>query len=76
MQQNRLGGNLRGVMAKVLDCEIVVSEFELQSVYYVHFWTNSFGKDMNLSILACNGLNNTTTILLQGWFWYQITPED
>ena len=26
-----------GVAANVLNCEIVVSEFELQSCYYVHF---------------------------------------
>ena len=28
-------------MVKVLDCGIVVSEFELQSHYYVHFQTNT-----------------------------------
>ena len=26
-----------GVVAKVLDCDIVVSEFKLQSCYYVYF---------------------------------------
>ena len=31
--------NLREVMAKVLDCNLEVSEFKLQSRYYVHFWT-------------------------------------
>ena len=41
----------RGVMVKALDCEIVVSEFELQSHYYVHFRTNTLGKGMNLFIL-------------------------
>ena len=35
-------GRLRGVMANVLD--IVVSEFELQSSYYVHFWTNTLSE--------------------------------
>ena len=25
---------------KVLDCGIEVSQFDLQSSYYVHFWTN------------------------------------
>ena len=25
----------------MLDCDIVVSEFELQSCYYVHIWTNA-----------------------------------
>ena len=38
---------LRGVMVKVLDSEIVVSEFKLQSRYYVHFRTNTLGQSMN-----------------------------
>ena len=28
----------------LLHCDIVVSEFELQSLYYIHFQTNTFGK--------------------------------
>ena len=31
----------RGVVAKILDCDLEVSEFELQSCYYVHFQTNT-----------------------------------
>ena len=31
----------RGVMVKALDWGIVVSEIELRSRYYVHFWTNT-----------------------------------
>ena len=27
--------------------EIEVNEFELQSCYYVHFWTNTLGKGMS-----------------------------
>ena len=34
----------RGIMAKELDCGFEVSEFELQSCYYVHFRTNTLGK--------------------------------
>ena len=34
-------------MAKVLDSSLKVSEFELQSYYYVHFQTNTLGKGMN-----------------------------
>ena len=30
-----------GVMVEELDCGIVVSEFELKSLYYVHFRTNT-----------------------------------
>ena len=32
---------LDGVMVNVLDCDCIVSEFELQSRYYVHFRTNA-----------------------------------
>ena len=38
-----------------MDCEIVVSEFEIQSRYYVHFRTNTLGKGMNLFILPDMG---------------------
>ena len=34
----------RGAMAKVRDCSLEVSEFELQPRYYVRFQTNTFGK--------------------------------
>ena len=39
--------SLCGVMAKVLDCGPRVSEFTLQSRYYVNFQTNTLGKGMN-----------------------------
>ena len=45
----------RGVMVKVKNCRIVVSEFVLQSHYYVHFWANTLGKGMNLLILPTMG---------------------
>ena len=40
-----------GVMAKALDCGIVVSKFEVQSRSYVHFRTNTLGKGTNPLIL-------------------------
>ena len=40
----------RGIMVKAMDCEIVVSEFVLQSHYYVHFRANTLGKGMNTRI--------------------------
>ena len=40
----------RGIMAKVLDCGLEVSGFQLQSSYYVHFRTNDLSKDMKLLI--------------------------
>ena len=52
-------------VANVLDCNIVVSEFELQSRYYVHFRTIVLGKVMNSLIPSSNGLNNSTIVLAQ-----------
>ena len=31
-------------MVKIPDCDLEVSEFELQSGYYFHFRTNTFAK--------------------------------
>ena len=44
-----------GVMVKTMDYGIVVSEFVLQSRYYVHFWANTLGKGMNPLILPAMG---------------------
>ena len=41
-------GAPHGVVANVLDCDIVVSKFEFHLCYYIHFWTNTLGKGMNL----------------------------
>ena len=49
------GGCPRGVMVKTMDCGIVVSEFVLQSHYYVHFQANTLGKGMNPLILPAMG---------------------
>ena len=45
----------RGVMVKAMDYEIVVSEFVLQSRYYVHFRANTLGKGINPLILPAMG---------------------
>ena len=49
----------RGVLVveivKALDSGLTVSEFELQSRYYVHFPTNTLGKVMNPLILPAMG---------------------
>ena len=39
------------VMVKAMGGGFIVSEFELQSLYYVHFRTNIHGKGMNPLIL-------------------------
>ena len=44
-----------GVIVKAMDCGIVVSEFEFQSHYYVHFRANTLGKGMDLLILPAMG---------------------
>ena len=45
----------------------VVSEFELWSIYYIHFQKNNFGKGINFLIPPCYGLNSATTVVQQGW---------
>ena len=35
-----------GVMVRAMDCEVVISEFMLQSRYYVHSQTNTLEKAM------------------------------
>ena len=47
--------SLSGVMANVLDCDILVSEFELQSRYYVYFRINTLGKGMSPLIFPAMG---------------------
>ena len=42
------GGDPCSVVANMLDCDIVVSKFDVQSRYYVHFWTNTFKQSMSL----------------------------
>ena len=37
-------------MAKVLDCDIQVNEFDLPFHYYIHFLINILAKGMNLFI--------------------------
>ena len=46
---------LRDVMVRAMDCGIVLSEFELQLRYYVHFRANTLGKGMNPLIFPAMG---------------------
>ena len=55
LQKWYLGVCPRGVMVKVIDCGIVVSEFVLQSLHYVHFRANALGKGMNPLMLPAMG---------------------
>ena len=44
-----------GVLVKAMDYGIVVSEFVLESRYYIHFRANTLGKGMNRLILPAMG---------------------
>ena len=44
--QNFFWWSPQGVQADMVDGNIVVSMFKLQSCYYIHFQTNTLGKDM------------------------------
>ena len=59
-------------MVKAMDCEIGVSEFELQSRYYVHKYPWEI---YELPYPPNYGLNSTTTVLLGEWLWYKITHK-
>ena len=59
-----LEGCPRGVVVKAMEFGIVVSEFELQSRFYVHFRANTLGKGMNTPYPPSYGLNSTATVLL------------
>ena len=61
---NHLSGGSCVAMAKVLDYNIIVSEFKLPSCYYIYFWTNTLGKGIEPPYSSCYGLNNTTAIFL------------
>ena len=50
LNSETFGKSLRGVVANVLDCDIIFTEFELQSSYYVSFRTKTSGKGTNLFI--------------------------
>ena len=59
-------------VAHVLDCDIVVIEFEIQSR---NFRINTVRKGMKLLILLSYGLKSTTIDLRQEWLWHLITQE-
>ena len=57
------------IVANLIDHNIVVSEFEFQMCCCIHFQINTLGKGMNTLIPppTSYGLNDTTTVLPQGW---------
>ena len=69
---DKVGGDPRGVVVNVPDCDITVSVFKLQSCFLI----NTLGKGMNNFIpMLGYGLNRISTELLQGWLWHYITHE-
>ena len=57
-------------MAKVLDWNFEVSEFELQSHCYAHFWTNTLRERYETPYHPSYVLNRITAVLLQEWLWH------
>ena len=41
-----------GIVGTMLGCDIVLSKFELQSRYYIHFQTHTFWKGINFPTLT------------------------
>ena len=62
-------GSLYVVVANEQDCNIIVSEFKLQSCYDIHFWTNTLGQGMKPLTKPSYRLSSITTVLLQRWPW-------
>ena len=55
-----------GIVTNMLDWDIIVNKFELQSQYYIHFQIITLGKGMNSLILPSSGLSSITTFPLLG----------
>ena len=51
-------------MIDVLDCDIIESEFEFQSSYYVHFQIDALEKGIKPPYPQSYWINSTTTIFL------------
>ena len=59
------GGSSCSIRTHLLDCDIVVSEFKLQSRYCIHFRTNAPWEKYEPTYPPSYELNSTTTILPQ-----------
>ena len=64
-----------GAVANVLNCDIVVYEYELQSHYCIYFHLYNCEKHEPLYPPDRYVLNSITTVLLQEWLWYKKTRE-
>ena len=57
--------SLPGAVVNLLDSDIEVSEFELQSRYSVHFWTNASWERYELSYSPIYGLNSPSAVSIR-----------
>ena len=69
--QNIEGEVFRGVVANVLVCNIVVSEFELQFGCYIHLRTKNPWIRHELSYPTNNELNSTTLFFYKDYFRFK-----
>ena len=60
----------------MLDCDIVVSESELQSRYYACFRTNTLGMGMNPFIPSYGLDSNISPFYKDGFFIKQLMKDD
>ena len=63
------------IVANVMKCNKIASEFELQTYCYIHFWMNTQGEGENSLMSPCYRLNSTTIALLQGWILISNNPQ-
>ena len=59
-------GSRCDVVTIMLNCDIVLNEFELQSGYCVRFQINTLGENME-HLSSSYGLKGTITVLLAHW---------
>ena len=64
-----------GIVDKVLDCNIIVCEFEFQLTYSIHFWFYVWWEMYKHPFPTSNGLNGINSVLLDGRLWYKITND-
>ena len=57
-----------GIVSNMLNCDMAVSNFELQSCYNIHFRTNIRKKGMK-PLTPQFWVKSTAAVLLQGWLW-------
>ena len=65
----------RSTVANMLDCDIVVSEYENQFHYYVPFLDYYIWGKYETPYTLSSEFHRTITILLLGWLWHWIIDK-